>query len=115
MAKGQLDQESKSLHSTKTNKDIVPSQYPDNVKAHENLCAIFGSNELASKSYSDQTGKFPIKSSQCSQYIFIMYHYDTNTIHAVPIKSRNIKNVFTAWQTTFDIPKKMVKHLTFTY
>ena len=85
-AKGHLDQEAKILQSTKVDKDIVPSQEPDNARTHDVLCAIFDSNELASKSYSEQTGKFPIKSTQGNQYIFIIYHYDKNTIHAVTIK-----------------------------
>ena len=104
-AKGHLDQESKNLQSTKIDEDIVPSQEPNNIKTHDILCAIFDSTELASKSYSDQTGKFPIKSSQGNQYVFVMYHYDTNTIHAVAIKSRHTENIVTAWQTTFDILK----------
>ena len=75
----------------------------NNIKTYGILCAIFDSNKLASKSCSNQTGNFPVKSSQGNQYIFVMYHYDTNTIHAVPIKSRKTDNIITAWQTTFDI------------
>ena len=96
----------KKLQFTKVDEDIVPTQNPNNVKAHDILCAIFDSNELASKSLSDQTDKFPIKSTQCNQYIFVMYHYDTNTIDAVPIKSRNMEEIIKVWQTTFEILKK---------
>ena len=95
-AKGHLDQESKSLQSAKVDKEIVPSQEPDNVRTHDVLCAIFDSNKLASKSYSDQKGKFPIKSTQGNQCIFVMYHYDKNTIYAVPIKSINTENIVKA-------------------
>ena len=56
-----------------------------------------------------------MKSTQGNQYIFIMYHYDTNTIHAVPIKSRNTEKIVKVWQTTFDIPKNMEKCPAFTY
>ena len=34
-----------------------------------------------------------------------MYHYDTNTIHAVPIKSRHAKRITDAWQSIFNILK----------
>ena len=105
-AKGYLDQEAKNLQSTKVNEDILPTQEPNNVKKHDMLCAILDSNESASKCYSDQTGKFPIKSTQSNQYIIVMYHYDTNTIHAVPIKLRNTEKFVKGWQTTFDILKK---------
>ena len=104
-AKGPLDHESKNLQSTKINEDTFPSQDPNNINTCNILCAIFDSNELASKSYSDQTGKFPIKLSQGNQYVFVMYHYDTNTIHAVPIKSGHIENTVTVWKTTFDLLK----------
>ena len=83
-AKGPLDQESKNLQSKNINEDIVSSQEPNNIQTHDILCAIFDSNELASKNCSDQTGKFPINPSQGNQYIFVIYHYDTNTIHDVP-------------------------------
>ena len=73
-AKANLDQESKNLQSKKINEDTVPSQELDNKKTHDIVCAIFDSNDLVSKSYSDQTGKFQIKSSQGNQYIFVMYH-----------------------------------------
>ena len=115
IAKGHLDQESKNLQPTKINEDIVPSQEPNNTKTRDILCPIFDSNELTSKRCSDQTGKNPIKSLQGNQYIFVMYHYDNTKIHALPIKSRHIENIITAWQTTFEILKKMVRRLTFTY
>ena len=34
-----------------------------------------------------------------------MYHYDTNTIHIVPIKSRYAKCITDAWQSIFNILK----------
>ena len=34
-----------------------------------------------------------------------MYHYDTNTIHAVPIKSRHTKCITDAWKSIFNILK----------
>ena len=31
-----------------------------------------------------------------------MYHFDTNSIHDVPIKSRRAKDITKAWQEIFD-------------
>ena len=83
---------SENLRSTSShqdnndNEDIVPQQEDGNKRTHDIICAIIDSNTLSSKSYSEQTGGFPVKSSSGNQYIFIMYHYDKNKIHAVPLK-----------------------------
>ena len=70
-AKGYLDQEAKNLRSTKTTQesidekeDIEPTQELNNIKINDILCTITDSKELESKSYSDQTGCFPVKSTQ---------------------------------------------------
>ena len=36
----------------------------------------------------EQTGEFPVVSSQGNRYIFILYNYDRNSILAEPMKSR---------------------------
>ena len=36
--------------------------------------------------YSDQTERFPLKSSRGNEYIMIMYHFDANAILALPLK-----------------------------
>jgi hypothetical protein len=52
------------------------------------------------KSYSDQTGLFPIPSSRGNHYMFILYHQDTNTIHAIGIPNRKGPSIRDAWETT---------------
>ena len=55
--------------------DLAPVNEPQS----NIICAmLFPSESLWSYSY--QTGKNPIKSSRGDLYIFILYHYDTNTI-----------------------------------
>ena len=51
------------------------------------------------KSYSNQTGKFPIPSSRGNHHIIVLYHYDTNTIHAVAIPNRQAASIRDAWET----------------
>ena len=60
---------------------------------------------LLERSYSDQTGRFPVRSSRGNQYIFIMYNYDTNTIHSTAIKDRNSHNIVVAWGEIFKLLK----------
>lgn len=50
------------------------------------------------KSYSDLTGRFPHIARQGHQYIFIMYHYDTNAIIPYPMKDRTEAEHIKAWE-----------------
>ena len=40
------------------------------------------------KIYSDPPVQFPTKSSKGNQYIFVLYHYDSNEILTEPMKDR---------------------------
>jgi hypothetical protein len=60
---------------------------------------LFGRQELF-KSYSDQTGKFPIPSSRGNHYLFVLYHHDAKSIHAVAIPNRQAASIRHAWETT---------------
>ena len=110
-AKVHIDQEAKKLQSTKIQvnpekDDIEPAQEEGNIKTNDIMCSIFSTEDFTSKSYSNQTGKFPITSNQGNKHIFVLYHYNTNTIHMVPIKIRHTSHIIQAWIETFDILKK---------
>ena len=106
-AKGHLDQEAKYLRSTSSHQDnnndeyIAPKQEDENICTHDIICAVIDSKTLNSKSYSNQTGCFPVKSSSGNQYIFIPYHYNKNTIHVVPFKKISLANITKVWIDTF--------------
>jgi len=57
---------------------------------------------VALHSYSGQTGKFPVRSSRVNLYIFVLYHYDTNTIHLLAIPNRQAAAISDAWQKTYN-------------
>ena len=88
--KGYLDQEVKNLLSNQLVKDMKininfqPSQELDNIKSNDIICNIINYTKL-SKSYSDQICSFPVHSSRGNEYIFMFYHFDTNSIHSIPI------------------------------
>ena len=46
-------------------------------------------NDLDSKLYSDQTGRFTITSNRSNFYVVILYAVDGNYIQAYPIKSHH--------------------------
>ena len=107
--KGHMDQEKKNLQSTQvlaSDAEDIPTQEPDNKKTNHITCALVPNETVLSKAYSDQTGKFPVQSSRGNQYIFILYHYDTNSIHAVPIQNRQAASITKAWLSTFALLQK---------
>ena len=45
------------------------------------------------KSYSDQTGAFLKTSSKGTKYVFVFYHYDSNSIHVQPLKNKTAQEI----------------------
>ena len=100
-AKGHLDGERKNLQSTKqsTNLDCnFPKQI--NNKTNNIFATIADTKSIVTqdnKAFMDLTGRFPHRSSRGNQYIVIVYDYDSNAILCEPIKSRQAKDIFTAF------------------
>jgi hypothetical protein len=102
---GHQDQEARHLRSTATlpaipladvDLDLAP---PLDSRSHQ-VCAMLIPKQTILRSYSDQTGLFPVPSSRGNHYLFILYHQDTNTIHAVAIPSRKGPSIRDAWLAT---------------
>ena len=52
------------------------------------------------KSYGDQTGKFHTISSRGNHYTFMLYNYDTNSIHATALPNCQTASILNAWEST---------------
>ena len=65
--------------------------------------AYFATTDTTSIIYTDQTGKFPIQSSQGYKYAVICYAYSCNAILAHPIKSRSANELLMAYQHFYTI------------
>jgi len=111
---GHQDQEAKNLRSTKPiapslspspphDEDLAPALAPRT----NQTCAMLLNQTDLTRSYSDQTGRFPVPSSRGNNYLFVLYHQDTNTIHAVPIPNRQAASIRNAWESTH---KLLVRH-----
>ena len=109
-AQGHLNQERKNLQSTRE----LPAIVNNNANTHNSNDTTTNAPTTstgytritvlpAEKSYSDQTGRFPKRSSRGHQYIFIFYDYDSNAILAEPIKSRASNELIAAWKKCHDI------------
>ena len=104
MALGHQDQESKNIRSTRvittpttppsTLNNLSPSHKDKTHRVYTMIC----DKHTVTKSYFDQTDQFTLPSSRGNKYVFILYHYDTNSIHATPLANRRMAKTRTAWQ-----------------
>ena len=109
---GHQDQEAKNIRSTTTfqfdnTTDLDADLAPALATRTHQISAMLLSNQTILKSYSDQTGRFPVPSSRGNHYIFVLYHQDTNSIHAVAIPNRKAASIRDAWESTH---KTLVQH-----
>ena len=54
------------------------------------------------KMYTDQTARFPTKSSRGYQYIMVLVELDSDTIMVTPMKNRTSKEMIRAYQVLVD-------------
>ena len=100
-AKGHLDQERANLQSTKEKNDKTEDYEPtDGIakKTWENAAILYAFNPKE-KTYSDQTGRFPHRSSRGNEYVMVMYDYDSNAILVTALKNRQAKTIADAWES----------------
>jgi hypothetical protein len=103
-AKGHMNQQRQGIQSTKT-EVILPLLDKDDTNieptAHnEHTYQCFATAmEMTGKTFSDQTGHFLIPSSAGNNYVFVMYNFDSNSIHAEPMPNRTGKQHVQAYKT----------------
>ena len=59
-------------------------------------------DESTGKVATDQTGRFPIKSSRGNQYLMVAYIHDANAIMAVPIKNRSEQSLVDGYKEIYE-------------
>jgi len=55
-------------------------------------------DDFQKKMYTDQTGRFPTKSSRGNQYVMVLVESDSNAILVTPMKNRTSKEMINAYQ-----------------
>jgi hypothetical protein len=96
-AKYHLNQQRQNARTTKIKKSKVTVTEPDldhGIKTQFVYTATIDAGQI----YTDQTGRFPIMSSNGKTYIMILYDYDSNAILAQPIKYRTAPELLKAFQ-----------------
>ena len=94
---GHLKQTHKGIRSTKQKvlpalPEIDTEQFPPTANSIKTNDVYFKVIELEGKILTDQTGRFPVTSSRGHKYIMVAYHYNSNTIHTEPLKTRKVPN-----------------------
>ena len=104
-SQGHLRMQQKNLRSTRPitaalpmadSIDIEPSQEHQNAGTHVVFTTVLCATDLQ-KSYSDQTGKFPVQSLRGYLYVMVLYDYDSNAILSKPLKTRRASELTSAW------------------
>ena len=100
---GNLQQPRKGLISAQDNirhpdPDSEQDQFPQATRSENTNLLFCKTVDLSGKIYTDQTGRFPVTSSQGNKYILVAYHFDSKTIHAEPLKTRSGLDLKTAYQ-----------------
>ena len=83
-------------HNLEQNEEAFddPLQEIDNEPTHQ----VFATIADTGKIYTDQTGRFPVTSSNGHQYVLVLYDYDTNGILTEPLKNRTGGEILRAYQ-----------------
>jgi hypothetical protein len=86
---GQTRQNIRSTKLKKIANDNAPSLEPQQEPNNQITNQAFATVEETGRVYTDQTGQFPITSSNGYRYMLVMYHYNTNAILVEPLKTRH--------------------------
>jgi hypothetical protein len=92
-----LNQQRQNARTTKVKdpKVIIPEPDLDQgIKTQYVYAATIDAGQI----YTGQTGRSPVVSSKCNEYIMILYDYDSNAILVQPIKDRTSPELLRAFQ-----------------
>ena len=77
---------------------ITSPTHPDaGTKTLNAMVSLFPVNR-SQRAFSNLTGRFPHASSRGHEYIFVLYHYDSNAILAEPVKNWQAATLTKAWE-----------------
>lgn len=106
--KGHMHRIPKNVRLTRNTNNIVKNELDEDIApCHDTAaqCEVFCFAALANDNertlYTDLTGKFPIRSYNGNQYIFLAYVYDLNAIIVRPMKSRETTDIQKAFKEVY--------------
>jgi hypothetical protein len=84
-----------SINSSSPTSIPIPFTEPSTLRTYNTFASC---QPITGKTFSDQTGRFICPSISGNQYLFVLYDYDSNTIHAEPIPSRTKHQILQAFK-----------------
>ena len=92
-----------SSFTTTTSPEMTASDHPTGTNAQTNLvtCKVVEFDEETGKIATDQTGRFPQRSSLGNLYVMVAYIRDANAIVAIPIKNRAEATLVSAYNIIY--------------
>jgi hypothetical protein len=93
-----------------THDDFAPAPVKTSDGPQEATVLFVDLEQVTGKTYSDQTGKFLAPSAAGSNYVMIFYEYESNSIHAEPIKNRTAGELKRAYSTIVELLKSRGLH-----
>ena len=95
----------RGIHSTNNintvNEDLDPP-WPLRDRRHNVGAHLFDLDELNGIIATDLIGRFPTTSVCGYKYIFLLYNYDNNSLHAHPINSRSSADIIQGYNACYD-------------
>ena len=76
-------------------------QQPVSARTNNVVLKTMDLHEPTGRVATDQTGRFPVKSSRGNQYLMVAYVHDANAILAVPVKNRSKQSLIDAYTTIY--------------
>ena len=119
--KGHLDQSRKNQRSTATpppglpllptnddsadatNEDTFPSPVGGTNERTHCCYAAYLPTVATGKIFTDQTGRFIVPASTGNTQLFILYDYDSNSIHAEPMPNKTAGSILTAYKNVHNM------------
>jgi hypothetical protein len=98
------NQQRMNARSTKIKEEIESVTTDKDLDYGINTNCIYAAKIYAGQIYTDQTGRFPVISSEGNKYIMVLYEYGGNVILAEPIKNRTSAELLRAFKV---IEKKL--------
>ena len=82
--------------------DAFPEALAEAGRTHYVYAATVTASRTSGQVYSDQTGRFPHTGSSGATQLFVLYDYDSNSIHAIPMKSKSGEEIVKAYTLVFN-------------
>ena len=80
----------------------APTQkQPVNARTNNVILKTIDLDKPTGKVATDQTGRFPVKSSRGNQYLMVAYVHNANAILAIPVKNRSEQSLIDAYTTIY--------------